>query len=54
MGLALLTLAKDGAGSQEAWITETYRSALAQASMDERAQAGRLAEELSRGRKTSK
>jgi uncharacterized protein len=54
MGLALLTLAKDGAGSQDAWIAETYRSALAQASMDERAQAGRLAEELSRGRKTSK
>jgi TPR repeat protein len=54
MGLAWLTLAKDGAGSQEAWITETYRSALAQASMDERTQAGRFAEELSRARSTSK
>jgi len=54
MGLAWLTLAKDGAGSQEAWITETYRSALAQASMDERTQAGRFAEELSRARSSSK
>ena len=53
MGLALLTLAKDGATSQEAWITDTYRSALAQASMDERAQASRFAEEMSR-RKSSK
>jgi hypothetical protein len=53
-GLAWLTLAKEGAGSQEPWIVETYRSALAQASMDERAQAGRVAEELSRSRKTSK
>ena len=31
VGLAWLMLAKDGASSQEAWITETYRSALAQA-----------------------
>jgi len=54
MGLAWLTLAKDGAGSREAWITETYRSALAQASMDERTQAGRFAEELSRARSSSK
>jgi TPR repeat protein len=54
MGLAWLTLAKDGASSQEGWISETYRSALAQASMDERTQAGRFAEELSRSRKSSK
>jgi uncharacterized protein len=54
MGLAWLTLAKDGASSQEAWITETYRSALAQASMDERTQAGRFAEELTRARRASK
>jgi TPR repeat protein len=53
-GLAWLTLAKDGASAQEAWITETYRSALAQASMDERTQAARVAEELTRGRKASK
>jgi hypothetical protein len=36
------------------WITETYRSALAQASMDERTQAGRFAEELTRARRASK
>jgi TPR repeat protein len=49
MGLAWLTLAKDGAStSQEAWIAETYRSALAQASTDERTQAVRFAEELTR------
>jgi uncharacterized protein len=55
-GLAWLTLAKDGANSQEAWITETYRSALAQASTDERTQAARVAEELTRkpAGKTSK
>ena len=54
MGLAWLTLAKDGASSQDAWIAETYRSALAQASMDERTQAGRFAEELTRARRASK
>jgi hypothetical protein len=54
MGLAWLTLAKDGAGLQEAWITETYRSAVAQASTDERTQAVRFAEELTHSRKTSK
>src|SRR5215467_15589892 len=54
VGLAWLTLAKDGASAQEAWITETYRSALAQASMDERTQAGRFAEDLSRARSSSK
>jgi TPR repeat protein len=52
-GLAWLTLAKDGASAQEAWITETYRSALAQASTDERTQAARVAEELTRTRKTT-
>ena len=54
VGLAWLMLAKDGASSQEAWITETYRSALAQATMDERTQASRVAEELTRSRKTTK
>jgi uncharacterized protein len=47
-GLAWLTLAKDGASAQDTWITETYRSALAQASTDERTQAARVAEELTR------
>src|SRR5215813_8295238 len=54
MGLAWLTLAKEGAGADEAWITETYRSALAQASADERAQATRHVEELVRARSSSK
>jgi uncharacterized protein len=56
MGLAWLTLAKDGASTQDSWITETYRSALAQASTDERTQAVRFAEELTRkpASKTSK
>lgn len=49
-GLFWLTLATDGAGSHEAWITETYRSALAQASSDERVLASRYVEEWSRGR----
>jgi len=54
MGLAWLTLAKEGAGADEAWITETYRSALAQASADERAQATRHVEELVRARRAAK
>jgi TPR repeat protein len=51
MGLAWLSLAKEGASSQEAWIVEMYRRALAKASIDERVQAGRFAEELSRARR---
>ena len=53
-GLAWLTLAKDGASADEAWITETYRSALAQATADERVQAARIAEDLVRARRASK
>ena len=59
IGLAWLTLAKDGSakegpakdGSQEAWIADTYRSALAQANSDERTLAGRYVEEWARGRR---
>ena len=36
MGLFWLTLAKDGAGPDETWITETYSSAFAQATDEER------------------
>jgi exopolysaccharide production negative regulator len=63
MGLAWLTLAKDGASSlqakdgatsQEAWILETYRSALAQATADERLQAARFVEDLVRARRAAK
>ena len=39
MGLFWLTVAKDGAGPDEAWITETYSNAFAQASDDDRALA---------------
>jgi len=53
-GLAWLTLAKDGASADEAWITETYRSALAQATADERLQATRIVEDLVRARRASK
>jgi TPR repeat protein len=41
MGLFWLTVAKDGVGADEAWITDTYKSAFAQASEDERALAYR-------------
>lgn len=51
MGLFWLTVAKEGAGPQDAWITETYRSALAQASLDERARANRFLEEWLRNRR---
>lgn len=50
MGLFWLTVAKDGAGPEEAWITETYRSAFAQASVEERAFAYRYLEEWLRDR----
>jgi hypothetical protein len=62
MGLAWLTMAKDGATaqakdgvtSQEAWIIETYRSALAQATAEERALAARQVEEWARARRAAK
>jgi TPR repeat protein len=50
-GLAWLTIAKDGAGAEEAWITETYSSALAQATIDERAMAHRYLELMMRNRR---
>jgi TPR repeat protein len=51
LGLFWLTLAKDGAGSQETWITETYANAFAQATDDERALAYRYLENWLRGRR---
>ncbi len=56
LGLAWLTVARDGvakegAGADEAWITETYSSAFAQASDDERALAYKYLEDLLRGRR---
>jgi TPR repeat protein len=56
LGLAWLTVAKDcvakeRAALDEAWITETYSSAFAQASDNERALAYRYLEDLLRGRR---
>ncbi len=50
MGLFWLTVAKDGAGPDEAWITETYSAAFAQASDDDRALAYRYLENWLRRR----
>jgi TPR repeat protein len=50
LGLFWLTLAKDGAGPDEAWITETYSSAFAQATDGERTMAYKYLENwLGRG-----
>jgi hypothetical protein len=46
MGLAWLTIAKEGASADDAWIADTYKSAFAQATQDERALAFRYLEEL--------
>jgi hypothetical protein len=51
MGLFWLTVAKDGAGPGDAWITETYRSALAQANTEERTHAAKLHEDWQRSRR---
>jgi TPR repeat protein len=51
LGLFWLTLAKDGAGPRETWITETYASAFAQATDDERALAYKHLENWLRGRR---
>jgi TPR repeat protein len=50
-GLAWLTVAKEGAGPEDAWIAEAYRSAFAQASQDEQAMAYRFLEDLVRQRR---
>jgi len=51
MGLFWLTLAKDNPGPEDAWITETYKSAFAQANPEERALAYRYLEEWVRDRR---
>jgi len=51
MGLFWLTLAKDNPGPEDTWITETYKSAFAQANPDERALAYRYLEEWVRDRR---
>jgi hypothetical protein len=45
-GLAWLTVAKEGAGPEDNWIAEAYRSAFAQATQDEQAMAYRFLEDL--------
>jgi TPR repeat protein len=56
LGLAWLTVARDGVAKEravldEAWITETYSNAFAQASDNERALAYKYLEDLLRGRR---
>jgi uncharacterized protein len=51
LGLAWLTVAKEGARTDEAWISDTYKNALAQATADERVAAGRHLEELVKQRR---
>jgi hypothetical protein len=53
MGLFWLTLAKENPGPEDTWITESYRSALAQANVDERALANRYVEDWRRDRRIS-
>jgi TPR repeat protein len=51
LGLFWLTLAKDGAGPDETWITETYSSAFAHATDGERALAYKYLENWLKGRR---
>jgi uncharacterized protein len=50
LGLFWLTLAKDGAGPNETWITETYSNAFAQATDGERTMAYKYLENWLKGR----
>ncbi|MCL2713575.1 MAG: sel1 repeat family protein [Alphaproteobacteria bacterium] len=49
-GLMYLTLARDGAGPDEAWIKESYNRAFAKASRDDRAMALQMLEYWVQGR----
>jgi len=51
LGLFWLTLAKDGAGPDETWITETYSSAFARATDGERTLAYKYLENWLKGRR---
>jgi TPR repeat protein len=51
LGLFWLTLAKDGAGPDETWITETYSSAFAHATDGERTLAYKYLENWLKGRR---
>jgi uncharacterized protein len=50
-GLMWLTLARDSAGSDEAWIKENYNKAIAKASDEDRAMALQMLEHWVQGRK---
>lgn len=50
-GLMLLTLARDGAGSDEIWIKESYNRAFAKASDDDRAMALQMLEHWVQGKR---
>ena len=49
-GLMWLTLARDSAGSDEAWINESYNRAIAKASENDRAMALQMLERWVKGR----
>ena len=51
LGLAWLTVAKEGARADEAWISDSYKNAMAQATMDERALAGKFLEDIVKPRR---
>lgn len=51
LGLFWLIIAKDGAGPDEAWITDMYSSALAQANENERALAHKYLEDWLKNRR---
>jgi hypothetical protein len=50
-GLMWLTLAYENAGPDESWIKESYNSAIASASDDDRAMALRMLEQWVQGRR---
>jgi hypothetical protein len=50
-GLMLLTLARDGATADEAWIKESYNRAISKASDDERASALQMLEHWVQGKR---
>lgn len=50
-GLMFLTLARDGAGTDEAWIKESYNRAFAKASDDDRAMALQMLEHWVQGKR---
>jgi hypothetical protein len=50
-GLMWLTLAQDSAGADEIWIKDSYKTAMAKASDDDRAMALQMLERWVQGRR---